>query len=44
MIKHERQKFIDFGQIILWAICGSNVMINTLKYARLTITSWNSEP
>jgi len=19
MIKHERQKFIDFGQIILWA-------------------------
>ena len=29
--KTERQKFIDFGQNILWALCEWNAMINTLK-------------
>ena len=31
----ERQKFIDYGQIILWALCEWNAMINTLKYTKL---------
>ena len=34
--KTERQKFIDFGQNILWALCEWNAMINTLKYTKLT--------
>ena len=32
--KTERQKFIDFGQNILWALCEWNAMINTLKYTK----------
>jgi hypothetical protein len=32
--KTERQKFIDFGQNILWALCEWNAMINTLEYTK----------
>ena len=32
--KKERQKFIDFRQIILWALCEGDAMINTLKYTK----------
>jgi prolipoprotein diacylglyceryltransferase len=32
--KKERQKFIDFRQIILWVLCEGDAMINTLKYTK----------